>query len=220
MKIQLLATIALSFLSNIPVQGWDFTYGYKNVWDANATQYVVGQQTVRKYSEWYGTPPMSYWGPSANDVATSLTLHFSFLAPTSEISLTAQLDSANNGYGAWGSCSLWGSKDGTTWQLLLDNPTPAPGNFVQLYYNQDVPGALLGSTSFWLQARMQETGALNQAPDPSATWAQAQFSRLDPANPGNVFQLNVMEVPEPGAYQLGLGALVAVLGWRARRGLA
>lgn len=209
--------ITAALLSGLQAQAWDFSYGYKNVWDTGADQYIVGQQMVRKYSEWYGTPPMSYWGPSANDAAASLTMHFNFAAPAWEIFLTAQLDSANNGYGAYGSCSLWASTDGTSWQMLLDNPVPAPGNFVQLYYNQDVPAALLGGTSLWLQARMQETGALTQASDPAATWAQAQFSRLDPANPGNVFQINVMEVPEPGAWQLGLGALAALLGVRTRQ---
>jgi MYXO-CTERM domain-containing protein len=111
---------------------------------------------------------------------------------------------------------LWGSKDGASWQLLLDCPAPPSGVLTQLYYNQDVPGLLLGSTSFWLQTRMQETGGLTDAPDPAADWSQAQFSRLNPGNPGNVFQLNVTEVPEPGTWQVGLGGLMA-LAWLRRR---
>lgn len=212
-----LTILGVTILSLASAQAWDFSFGYKSVFDANADQYIVGQQTVRKYSEWYNVPPISYWGPSANDAATTLTMHFTFAAPSSRIALTAQLDSANNGFGGYGAASLWGSTDGLNWQLLLNSPTPAAGVFTQVYYNQDVPDSLLGHTAFWLQARMQETGGLTDAPDPSATWSQAQFSRLDPGNPGNIFQLNVMEVPEPATWQLGLGALLALWALRGRR---
>jgi serine/threonine protein kinase len=172
-------------------QAWDFSYGFKTIDDAEADRYVVGQRNVRKYSEWQN-PPITYWGPSDNDAPATLTFRFDFAAPASGILLKAQLNSANKNDGsASGSCSLWGSTNGTSWELLLNDPQPFPGHFFQLYYNQPVPASLLGSASLWLQVRMQETGAL------PGVWAQAQFSRLDPAEPGNIFQLNVMERPQP-----------------------
>src|SRR5262245_2685570 len=105
--------------------GLGFRLRLPNVFDANADLYVVCQQDVRKYSEWQ-SPPATYWGPSANDVQGLLTLRFDFPAPTASILLKAEtLAAYHNGGGHYGSASLWGSKDGSSWQLLQDNPTPA-----------------------------------------------------------------------------------------------
>jgi hypothetical protein len=173
---------------------WDFVYGYQTVSDTNADEHIVATQNVRKYSEWE-IPPVTYWGPSANDVPGSLTNRFDFAAPTARIHVCAGLTAYNYPLrGDYGFSSLWASTDGSHWQLLLDNPIPAssgqPASSIQVY-DQDLPSELLGATSLWLQVRLQEHGALASAADLRTTWADAQFSRADPPATNNVFQVNV-----------------------------
>jgi len=62
MKSLLLRTVTVGFaiiLGSSPASAWDFSFGYQNVFDANADLYIVGQQNVRKYMEWQ-SPPASY----------------------------------------------------------------------------------------------------------------------------------------------------------------
>jgi len=213
MKNQILAVVSTFALTGTAVLAWDFSYGFQNVYSANADTYIVGQQNVTKVTEWQ-TPPYTYWGPTANDVQGLLTMRFDFLAPTTEIHLNAKITSFNttgtSGFG-YGSSSLWGSRDGSSWQLLLDNPTPPNGTFgSELTYNQDVPSSLIGSSSFWLQVQMQQTGASGIAKD-------AQFCRTDSSTPGNIFQLDVQLVPEPSALSLVVCAGLAALCLRGRK---
>src|ERR1035438_4957210 len=117
-----------------------FSSSYLTVFDSHASDYIVSADNVQRYSEWQ-SPPVTYWGPSANDVLGTLTYEFPFGAPSSQISLTASLASFNfvwgnaNGYfgSGTGSSSLWASTDGSSWQLLLDDPTPQ--NWVDSYLN-------------------------------------------------------------------------------------
>lgn len=192
-----------------------FSYSYQSVFDGNAGTYIVGQQNVRRYSEWQAQP-VTYWGPAANDLPALLTMRFDFAAPTAQVYLSAGVTAANwqnAGRLDYGSASLWASTDGASWQLLLNNEIPTGSTTVgaTLVYNQDVPASLVGSSHFWLQVRMQEHAALTDADPLAVTWADAQFSRFDPANPGagNTFELQVTTVPEPGLVSFStLGLLV------------
>jgi hypothetical protein len=214
MKTNTLKSLAMASalaLTTTLAQAWDFTYGYRSVYDANADAYIVATPNAKKYNEGQ-TVPETYWGPTANGVAASVTSRFTFAAPTTEIFLRAQTTTFNHG-SYYANSSLWASTDGSSWQLLLDNPKPS-GTVSQLYYNQDVPGSLLGATEFWVQARMDQTGV-------PATWfAEGQFSRYDPATTQDVFHMNVLLVPEPSAFGLAvIGGLAAFCarGWRHRR---
>ncbi len=208
----LLLTSAL-VLAATAAQAWDFSYSYQNVNSASADTYIVGQQNIMKVTEWQ-TPPVTYWGPTANGVQGILTSRFNFAAPASEIFLKANLVSFNwtggPGFGS-GSSSMWGSKDGAAWQLLLDNPTPPNGTYARsLVYSQDVPSSLLGGASFWLQVRLQESGASGIAQD-------GQFCRNDPANPATVFELDAMVVPEPSTLALGMIGVLTLTRGLVRR---
>ncbi len=208
----LLLTSAL-VLTTTAAQAWDFSYGYQNVFSPNAMTYVVGQQNVSRFSEWQ-TPPITYWGVSGNGVQGILTSRFDFAAPTAEIHLNCNLLAANwtGGQGVGlGAASLWASKDGAAWQLLLNEPTPPNGTFgTFVNYNQDVPSSLYGATSFWLQVRLQESGT-------ASGYANAQFGRTDSSLPGNVFQLDAMVVPEPTTLGLGIAGALFIICGRARR---
>ncbi len=170
----------MAALPGSAARAWDFSYGYNNATATNADTYTVGQQNVRKFIEWQ-SPPVTYWGAVASGVPGALTMRFDFAGPTTEVFVKAVLVSANHGY-YYGTSSLWASKDGASWQLLLDHPT-ASGEAAGITYAQSVPEALLGSRSFWVQLRLTQW---NSPPGVS----DAQFGRYDPASSDNVFQIN------------------------------
>ncbi len=226
MKISVLRFIAkVSVCTAAPVSAFSgtFNYSYQTVFDANADTYIVARQNVKKYSEWQNLP-VTYWGPSANDTAASLTMRFDFPAPTARIYLGASLTVANwinGGRTDYGYASLWASTDGSSWQLLLDDQVPTGAGTIGkgATYSQTVPASLLGASEFWLQARMYEHDALVDTYPPAAEWADAQFSRYEPENPpasGKTFELEVTTVPEPGVLPLALTALL-VLSWTTRK---
>lgn len=214
MKALVFQTITLAstlILAARSTSAWDFTFGYQNVFDANADLYIVGQQNVRKYMEWQ-SPPATYWGPSANDVQGLLTLRFDFASPTASAFLNAETMASNFGSrGDYGFCSIWGSKDGASWQLLQDNPIPS-GNPISsdMFYNQLLPTSMLGGSSIWLQVRMTEHNAGPNIQPPTSSFADAQFSRYEQSG-SNLFELDVSLVPEPGTvglFTLGLSAML------------
>ena len=170
---------------------FDFSYGYKTIYDANADLYITGTTNVRKYTEPFGSPAALYWGPTANNVEGLLTMRFTFATPSTEIMLKADLASFNfaqgGGYGS-GASSMWGSTDGVNWTLLLDNPKPATIDSYKTY-NQNVPASLLGTTLFFVQVRLTVQGA------PNTSYTDAQFSRADTSRTDNVFQLNANLAP-------------------------
>ncbi len=178
-------------LSAAAASGWDFTYGYQTVNDPNADTYLVEKQHAKKVKDWSGG---SYWGPNANDVQATVTYKFSFPAPPAEVFLHARLQTYNYAGDQsprtdFGFTSLWASPDGTSWRLLLDNPTPTTVMVADVTYNQSLPASLLGATNLWIQARMQQHDAMLYFQDPAATWTDSQFSRANPSDTNEVFQL-------------------------------
>ncbi len=170
-----------------PASHYAFSYGYRTTNDANADQYVVATAGSQKYTESFGSPPTAYWGPTNNDVNATMTMRFDFASPTTEVRLHAELAAfdfvnSNEGVGT-GSCSLYGSTDGTNWTLLLDNPTPSS---VASYktYDQDVPASLVGAKSFYVQVRFYADGS------PVPYYTVSQFSRADANRTTDVFHLD------------------------------
>jgi hypothetical protein len=195
----------------------DFNYGFTHVYAAQADTYLYESSNVRKYSEWQ-SPPTTYWGPSANDVPAQLTYRFDFGAPTSEVLLVASLTSFNFVWGnanGWfgsgvGSSSLWASTDGADYTLLLNNPMPTSYVDSYLSYSNALPLSLLGSSSLYVQVRMQVSGA------PNSSYTTAQFARSSSANPSEVFSVSANVVPEPSTYTLLVMSAAGAM-WFARR---
>lgn len=208
-----LCTMLLSY--GAMAQG-SFNFGYQTVFDANANDYLVSAVNMEQYSE--GFSSATYWGPSANDVQASLTYEFNFGAPSSAISLTADVGvwnfvwgDANGYYGSGtGSASLWASVNGVSWQELFNVPTPSDSvSAGASYNNQSLPSSLLGSDSLWLQVDLEEDGA------PIGDYADAQFSRNGSGGPPDVFDISVQTVPENSTLSLfGIG--VAILAFASK----
>jgi hypothetical protein len=195
---------------------WDFTYGYNTVYDSNADEYVVSQDNVIK-ADVGDSPPYYAYQPSSIGVPGSVTYRFTFAKPTQAATLQASLASFYCSDAYNGASSLWASKDGVNWQLLLDDPVPPPiywgyGSF--LTYNQELPSSLLGSDSLWVQGRMESWGVTSYL----AQFSRAQYP-IDSPTPNPVFQIQVNTVPEPSTITLLCAAAVGLCayGWRKWR---
>lgn len=181
-------------VSNLLPATESFMHGFKHVNETAVSQFLISSNNVRKYSEWQN-PPTTYWGPSLNDQNSSIT--FKYTRPGRIVSgrLLANLASFNfpwPGYAGAGkgASSVWASKDGQSWILLLDNPTPA--NSVDSYktFNAALPPSLLGGTELWVQIRMRTTGS------PLSSYTTAQFSRSSASAPSNIYEVGlVSETP-------------------------
>jgi hypothetical protein len=181
-KNSCLASLLLC-LSAFHAQAYDFTFGYTNIFAPNATNYIVEQTNIERTDEGDGN---TYWNPKTNGTPASLTQKFTFPRPTAQIFLNAGLASFNFGSGQYGAGSLWGSKDGTNWVLILDAPTPSTSGY-GYNYSTNLPSSLIGSYQIWIQARLQTAG-LN---------ILAQFQRAYSGNPTQypVFALGVTYTP-------------------------
>jgi hypothetical protein len=162
----------------------DFIFELTHINQPDADIYVISQDNVKKFSEWQN-PPVTYWGPSKNGVDGSLTYKFPLNQPTEKIHLVANLASFNFAFGrgsGTGQSSLWASKDGKNWTLLLDNPVP---DRVDSYktFDSDLPKELLGSNEIWIQIRLRTEGA------PMGSYATAQFARSSANSIAPVFSI-------------------------------
>jgi hypothetical protein len=166
-----------------------FTHGFKHINQAGAESYLIASANVRKYSEWQN-PPVTYWGPTTNDKNSSLTYKFTRPGQITGGSVVANLASFNfpwPGYAGAGkgSSSLWASRDGKSWTLLLDNPTPSDRVDSYKKFNAELPASVLGGRDLWIQVRMRTTQS------PLSSYTTAQFSRSSTASIENIFEVNL-----------------------------
>jgi hypothetical protein len=119
--IRSIATASVILLTICHTYGLSFTYSYSDVFDASAEDFLVNQSNVQKVNEGI----VHYYSPITPDTPASLTYHFDLSGTITDASLFAHLGSYNFGGGLFGFGSLWGSTDGTTWQLLMDALTPS-----------------------------------------------------------------------------------------------
>jgi hypothetical protein len=181
-RITSLATASVMLLAICHAYGVTFTYSYSDVFEASAEDHLVNQSNVQKINEGI----VHYYSPITPGTPASLTYHFDLSGTITDASLFAHLASFNFGGDSFGFGSLWGSTDGTTWQLLMDAPTPsgiAQGHF----YDQSLPTSLLGDSDMWIQVRMQASG-----------WnILSQFSRTDINVPIQIFGSRPQSLPFP-----------------------
>ena len=207
MKKIIISFTALCLLT-IHSYGYDFKYGYFDVYSSNAMQYVVGQTNIQISSE-SGNPPsgVCYWNPINNGQEADLTYRFTFAQPTTSIFLTAGIASYNFGGAEFGSGSLWASTNGDNWVMLLDAPTPS---IIGLGYDfsTNLPSALTGASEIWIQARLNSSG-----------WnIMAQFCRQDvAANNGTGYNSgkNIFELDANFAPKLSIEVAALSVSWLA-----
>jgi hypothetical protein len=172
-------------------ESWGFEYGYKHVNQEDAEDYLFETSNTKIYSEWHD-PPVTYWGPSANDVTGTITYKFEFDRPTEKIHLKASIASFNfpqPGMGK-GDTSLWASVDNDEWVELVYNPMPF-GVDSYVTYDELLPESLTGENVIYIQALIEVWDS------PLGSYTTAQFSRSSSAVDEDIFKIKVMLQPEP-----------------------
>jgi hypothetical protein len=205
----LMAGLSLLSFKSEAQTSWDFSYGYLSVLAPNALNYVVQQQNIEVTDEGAG---ISYMNPVNSGSPAILTQEFTFSGPTTEIYLTATIDTFNFGGGNVGSGSLWASTDDVNWVLLESAPSPStlPVSSATYNYFADLPSSLLGADQIYIQTQLQTTDA-----DILAQFSRQQTSfdgGIGVNDGGNVFELDANHtsaVPESSTMSLfGIGLAI------------
>ncbi len=166
----------------------NFRHGFKHLDQSGASDYLIEQPGIKKYSEWQN-PPVTYYGPSANDQLSTLTYKYSFDGSVSQAKVRISLSVWNfNVSGAYGSgtgeASAWASKDGSNWVNLIDLPTPTTSFSDGKTFEDMLPSSVLGASNLYLQIRMKVSGA------PNSSYTTAQFGRSDANANKDIFYLD------------------------------
>jgi hypothetical protein len=188
-KVESLAGTDPNSATVFPNPDWDFSFGFSNINEVGAETYLTATSGVRKYSEWQN-PPTTYWGPTSNGIDASLTYKVTGLKTIRAARLKASTESYNfpwpGYYGAGkGWSSIWGSKDGSNWVLVMDNPRPTDNVGRGMAYDQTLPAELLGAQELWIQIRLRVTEA------PNSSYTTAQFGRGSSANSQRIFEVKL-----------------------------
>ena len=126
----------------------------------NADAFVVERVNIQKAV--FDGGRMSCWSPASADQGAVLTKRFDFPEPVlaAYVRLSADVGLSVWNYGwAYGEGSLHASKDGQSWERILDAPTPT-GVEAEAFYDYDelLPASVLGTKTLWLQARLKSVG--------------------------------------------------------------
>ena len=137
----------------IPALAADFDYRFVHIFSTNSDAYVVATTNIQKRAEGGN---IRYYHPINNSQDASITYRFDFCTPVTNAYLYANLYAVKFNASQYGRGSLWGSTNGSDWQLILDMPTPSFDG--RAIHTNNLPSTLTGSRSIWLQARLYTVG--------------------------------------------------------------
>lgn len=191
----------------------DFEYSYHHPQTPLDDGYIVSVSNAVLYTE--GT--VRCWKPNIggttfeNTTPGQVIYHFEFDGPSDEINLWMGMPVFHWSYSR-GHNQLFGSTNGSDWELMADLTPPAFGSGKDLG-TVDVPDSLLGADELWLKVDMYSYGS--SAPGGGFGTNTAQLSRYDVNLDNQSFSLSVSTVPEPSSASV----LLATIGccWVARR---
>ena len=113
----------------------NFYYGFKHINDTGATTISFKPNATKKVeSAMYPTGAVQLLAPPLVDLQVHPSQYINFCQGSNWF---LQFGSS------FGSVSVWGSTDNSTWTMLLDNPTPQGGSY--LTYFDNLPAHLIGS---------------------------------------------------------------------------
>ena len=165
----------------------NFYFGFSHINEPGASDYLLNSVGIKEYSEWQ-TPPLTYYGPSANGGQSTLTYKFEFSGSIISAKARVNLSVWNfNVPGAFGSgqgaASAWASTDGQEWVNLINLPVPQTFSSGQTFEDM-LPESVLGTKEIYLQIRMEVSGA------PNSSYTTAQFGRSDANALKDIFYLD------------------------------
>lgn len=172
-----------------------FDYQFLRAFDTNSLTYNVQYTSMQQWTESGNqTNGTMYFCPSIAGWPAYITKQFVFTAPTTNVFLSAKITVFNfsgSGYYGYGSGSLSGSTNGTSWILLMNCPTTSTNGYDYLYSN-NIPKSLCGSKNLYIQVQLLSTVS------PSFHGLNvAQFSRaviVGQTNTSNGGTTNIFEV--------------------------
>ena len=130
-------------------------FGFKHVNQTGADDYLIDSTEMRKYSEWQ-SPPITYWGPSANNTEGRLIYRLPVTAGATSLRLLAHSPSWDffnePGGSGRGASSLEVSADGLTWTTLRDSLQPRQWG-ADWTYDDFLPPSVLGRSDLYVRMR-------------------------------------------------------------------
>ena len=176
------ACLAQSSYSHAAVDIPVFQFGFTHINQSGAEEYLVETSGVRKYSEWQN-PPITYWGPVANNQVGTLVYRLKFPGPSSKILLKAHSPLWNVGPGfGRGASAFEVSRDGSNWVSIWNGINPlqwGQGFTIDSFLPQEVAG----SSELWVRIKLLVTEA------PNSSYTTAQFGRSTSSESENVFEV-------------------------------
>ena len=165
----------------------NFYFGFSHIKELGASDYLLNSVGIKEYSEWQ-SPPLTYFGPSANGNESTLTYKFQFsgsiISAKARINLSVWNFNAPGAFGSGqGSASAWASADGQEWVNLINLPVPQTFSSGQTFEDM-LPESVLGTKEIYLQIRMEVSGA------PNSSYTTAQFGRSDANALKDIFYLD------------------------------
>jgi hypothetical protein len=160
-----------------------FKHSFSHLNQKGADDHIIEQSGIKKYSEWQN-PPITYYGPSANNQEAKLTYMYSFKGTVKEAKLKLRLWAWNWGTNTFGEGSAWVSKDGKDWIKILSRANPISGGKTSLFH-ESLPNEVLGGNELFLQIR------LNVYNSSVGSYTNSQFGRADSNSKEEIFSIDV-----------------------------
>ncbi len=189
-------------------------HSFKNSFEANAEDYLYSTSSVRKYSE-PASLPVTYWGTTANDVDAEIIYRFNPGTTITAGTLFARVNPFDFG-SSWGEASIWGSKDGTNWEVLVPwtarGPTSQTLSFGSPLSPGILPNSLLGGTEIYIKGVLKTFNSPNTSHSMSQ-WARTPTFGLEDYEE-DVFSITLESIPEPTTCGLALAAVLCLAAGR------
>jgi hypothetical protein len=169
---------------------WDFSYAFSDHEDIVAGRHVEHTSNVEIWEE----ASARYWKPQQGGVELEdstpavVTFRFKFERPVSAAHLDLAMPTFHWTYSR-GHNFLYGSVDGTSWQMLMEVPPPAFGGTNGGRYRSYLPKRLTGAREIWLLAELYSYGT--SAPLGGVYTNSAQLARHEETAGDNAFRLDV-----------------------------
>jgi len=147
--------------------------------------YVTEMTNIRQYREWQN-PPLTYFGPTENDVEGRIVYRFDFSSPPSAVRLIATTSCWDftreaGGIGR-GASAVEASQDGSHWVTVRNGIEPrrwGEGSRI----DEPVPTKVIGTKSLWIRIRLLTVGS------PNVAYSAAQFGRSERDSKDSVFSV-------------------------------
>jgi len=139
-----------------------FHFAIRDLHQPGADRFLVDASGMKRWTDEFMFPRISYWAPAANGVEGVLVYRFDFRGRAHRIRLRARSDCWDftkqaGGIGR-GASAMEVSRDGKTWQTIEDNVEPRRWGQV-ISVDEELLANVSGGNALWLRVRCVTEGA-------------------------------------------------------------